>query len=209
MTGNYEGLSDYTEVKDRIPLFYERWPGGALQSEIVELTDVRVTVKAWAYRTPDDPHPGIGHSYVNIPGATRFTRGSEIENAETSAWGRALAAIGIATGKGVASKDEIASKEGEWERSDPRADQRRQIAPMQPRNPVAGSVDAPDGLAAERDALLAWAYEEHGLSVPQVAEILNGITPEQFNRMTHDGIERARTKIILTLTGSGNQEEPQ
>ena len=56
---------------------------------------VRVWGKALAYRTPDDPLPTVGHSYLEVPGATPYTRGSEIENVETSAWGRAIGALGI------------------------------------------------------------------------------------------------------------------
>lgn len=87
----------------------------------------------------------------------------------------------------------------EYEAPEALPESARSPVPMQPRNPVAGSVDAPDGLMEERDALLKWAFEEHGLAVPQVVEILNGITPEQFNRMTHAGIERARTTILEKL----------
>jgi hypothetical protein len=111
MTNKYaDRLGDYVEVKDRLAEFFQRFPDGSLQSEVVELTDSRVTVKAWAYRTADDQRPGVGHSYLTIPGMTPYTRGSEIENAETSAWGRALVAVGIAAGKGIASRDEIESK---------------------------------------------------------------------------------------------------
>jgi len=132
MTNKYsDRLGDYVEVKDRLAEFFQKFPTGSLQSEVVELTDIRVTVKAWAYRTPDDDRPGVGHSYLNIPGSTPYTRGSEIENAETSAWGRALVAVGIAAGKGIASRDEIESKNGESERTS---------TPRPPR-----PVEAPEG----------------------------------------------------------------
>lgn len=103
-------LSEYKDVSERVQEFYAKHPAGSIQSEVIEITDKRVTVKAYAYRTPDDPRPGIGHSWLAIPGATAFTRGSEIENAETSAWGRALAALGFAT-KHIASADEVRSKQ--------------------------------------------------------------------------------------------------
>lgn len=102
----------YVEVKDRIIAFKERHPEGVLQAEIVELTGDRVTVKAYAYREPGDPRPGIGHSFMAIPGATSFTRGSELENAETSAWGRAIAALGFEVKESIASAEEVANKAG-------------------------------------------------------------------------------------------------
>jgi hypothetical protein len=104
-------MSDYVPVNERIEEFVTAHPEGSLQSEIVELTVDRVTVKAYAYRTPDDPRPGIGHSSLEIPGSTPYTRGSEIENAETSAWGRAIAALGFEVKRGIASSEEIRNKQ--------------------------------------------------------------------------------------------------
>ena len=113
-------LGDYVEVKDRLRLFYEAYPTGAVCTEQAWVSvddDVpRVWVKALAYRTPDDPHPGVGHSWMVLPGTTTYTRGSELENTETSAWGRAIGATGIALDKSIASADEVRSKEGQQDR---------------------------------------------------------------------------------------------
>jgi hypothetical protein len=103
-------MKDYVPVNERIDTFKTAFPDGSLQSEIVELTDSRVTVKAYAYRAADDERPGIGHSSVVIPGSTPYTRGSEIENAETSAWGRAIAALGFEVKRGISSSEEIRNK---------------------------------------------------------------------------------------------------
>jgi len=75
-----------------------------------------VVMQAYAYRTPDDPKPGIGTSTMQLPGDTPYTRGSEFENCETSAWGRALAAIGMKIKRGIATKDEIENKRGDVSR---------------------------------------------------------------------------------------------
>jgi hypothetical protein len=114
----FKGPSDdYVQVNERIVRFIEKFPDGSLQSEIVELTNERVVIRGIAYRNPDDPKPGVGHSWLEIPGKTPFTRGSEIENAETSAWGRALAALGFEVKRGIASLEEVRNKriEGEVE----------------------------------------------------------------------------------------------
>lgn len=116
--------NDYIEVHERIEAFCKRYPDGSLQSEIVECTETRITMKAYAYRTPDDPRPGIGFSWLAIPGTTNFTRGSEIENAETSAWGRALAALGFETKKGIATKEEVENKKPQ--QPAPKADETRE-----------------------------------------------------------------------------------
>ena len=104
-------MKDYVPVNERIDAFMTAFPEGSLQTEIVELTDSRVTVKAYAYRVPTDPRPGVGHSSLNIPGSTPYTKGSEIENAETSAWGRAIAALGFEVKRGIASSEEVRNKQ--------------------------------------------------------------------------------------------------
>jgi hypothetical protein len=113
-------MRDYVPVNERISAFYEQHPDGSLQSEIVELTADRVTVKAYAYRSDADPRPGIGHSSLTIPGGTSFTKGSEIENAETSAWGRAIAALGFEVKRGVTTAEDVRNKQpSDGERADP------------------------------------------------------------------------------------------
>ena len=88
-------LGGYVEVKDRIRLFYEKYPEGRLVTADVRWPapddDMpRVAVKAYAYRDPADVHPSVGWSWMVLPGSSSFTKGSELENTETSAWGRAI-----------------------------------------------------------------------------------------------------------------------
>jgi hypothetical protein len=129
-------MDDYVPVNERITAFYEQHPEGSLQSEIVELTPDRVTVKAYAYRSDADPRPGIGHSSLAIPGSTSFTKGSEIENAETSAWGRAIAALGFEVKRGVATAEEVRNKQpSDGERADPARRGSRQPATTRPAAP--------------------------------------------------------------------------
>ena len=71
-----------------------------------------VVYTAAAYRTPDDPRPGIGTAWEPIPGPTSFTKDSEVQNAETAAWGRALIAIGASTKNGIASQEEVTNRTG-------------------------------------------------------------------------------------------------
>ena len=101
---------DYIEVSERIQKFYERYPDGSLQGRWEWLEGLGMTVivyEAQAYRTPDDTRPGVGHASEPFPGTTNFTRDSEIMNAETSAWGRAIASLGIAVHRGIASAQEV------------------------------------------------------------------------------------------------------
>jgi len=104
---NKPDLKDYVDVATRIAAFKERYPEGTLQSEVVELTDKRVVVKAYAYRDQDDKRPAVGHAAEPIPGSTPYTRGSELMVCETSAWGRAIAALGFEVKRGIATQEEV------------------------------------------------------------------------------------------------------
>lgn len=113
---------DYIDVAERIRAWYEAWPNGRIETRIISHSDSRVVVEARAYRGSrsdsgpddelgfvDDRPAGTGHSAMQIPGTTPFTRGSELENCETSAVGRALVMAGLPSKK-VASGDEIRAK---------------------------------------------------------------------------------------------------
>ena len=127
-------MSDYNTVAERIVEFREKYPEGCLQQLKYELLEVPVYTKdketkeivqsgvrvylaytAAAYRSPDDQRPGVACAWEPIPGPTNFTRDSEMQNAETAAWGRAIVAVLAAdTRKGIATKDEVANRRGEW-----------------------------------------------------------------------------------------------
>ena len=108
---------DYIPVNERIAAFIRQYPGGSLRPlwpdepyRVLGEGDTKwIVYGACAYRTPDDPAPGVGLAWEPVPGRTPYTRGSELMVAETSAWGRALAAIGIATNKSIASAEEVRS----------------------------------------------------------------------------------------------------
>ncbi len=108
-------LDDYIDVAERITLFKEQHPEGSLTStwQILELGDrTFVVCEAQAYRTPDDARPGHGIAWEPFPGATPYTRESELMNAQTSAWGRAIVAVGIVANRSIASRQEVqASRE--------------------------------------------------------------------------------------------------
>ncbi len=108
-----DALKDYVEVKDRIQQFYKQYPNGSLQFEFNGTMEVAGAViiwgRAYAYRDQEDLRPGIGTAWELVPGKSPFTRGSELMVLETSAWGRAIAALGIAVNKSIASKQEVQS----------------------------------------------------------------------------------------------------
>ncbi len=111
-----DALKDYIEVKDRIQQFYQKYPNGSLQFEFngtMEINNQKIIWgRAYAYRDQEDLKPAIGTAWELIPAKSSFARGSELMVLETSAWGRAIAALGIAVSKSVASKNEVMSAQG-------------------------------------------------------------------------------------------------
>jgi hypothetical protein len=105
-------MGDYKEVAERIQDFRAMFPEGTLQSEVIPSpVDGFVLVKGYAFRTADDQRPGIGLAWEPVPGKTPYTRDSEIMNAETSAWGRAIIAVGASDAKRVASANEVRNRQ--------------------------------------------------------------------------------------------------
>lgn len=112
MAFDKQALKDYVDVAERLRSFYAQYPEARVETTIINLTENRVVVRAEVYRTSDEVRPaGTGHSSLAIPGATPYTRGSELENCETSAVGRAIVAAGLPS-KRIASEDEVAAKRG-------------------------------------------------------------------------------------------------
>ena len=95
----------YVEVKERIKYFRENFKDWSLTSEVIDLTDDRCVIKATISNEKDRviasgiAYESKGSSYIN--------KTSFIENCETSAWGRALANIGIGLDVAIASADEV------------------------------------------------------------------------------------------------------
>lgn len=116
-------LSDYVTVAERIAQFRDKHPEGSLRPADPEMPydfhvlpdgTMLVIVVAAAYRSPDDARPGIGMASEPFPGRTPYTQGSELMNAETSAWGRAIvAALAADTSKAIASQEEVRNRSDE------------------------------------------------------------------------------------------------
>ena len=133
-------LDDYVLVADRIRIFRDRYPDGSLQPHdpanpfrIVEIGGaVFIQYTAVAYRTPDDEFPGIAVAWEAFPGKSPFTSGSELMNAETAAWGRAIVAALAADTKKIASLDEVRARREAQNTGHPSAEapQKRQERPQ-------------------------------------------------------------------------------
>ena len=108
----------YTEVSERMKIARELWPESIFRPvdplnpyQIVTIKDLSYVVfSAALYRDPEDLLPAIGTAWEEIPGRTPYTKGSELMNAETSAWGRACIAAGIPSKK-IASYEEVRNRQ--------------------------------------------------------------------------------------------------
>ena len=107
-TVNIKG-KEYVEVSERIKYFRgeDAFAGFSLLSEIVEVTDKRVLMRAWIENEKGET-VATGHAYETSD-SSFINKTSYIENCETSAWGRALANFGIGIDAGVASAHEVAN----------------------------------------------------------------------------------------------------
>ena len=107
-------LTNYVDVPTRFAMALERWPELRIvenRPEIITIGDkvfIAVTVQAW--RTPDDQIPAQNTAWEIFPGATPFTRGSEMMNASTSALGRVLGFM-MSFGPKMASAEEVRNRQ--------------------------------------------------------------------------------------------------
>lgn len=102
---------EYVLVADRVLYFNEEFENGCIQTELVSRPeDSRVIVKASVYPNMVEK-PDLcftGYSQASFDDKTSFVnKSSALENAETSAVGRALAFMGIGVIENIASADEI------------------------------------------------------------------------------------------------------
>jgi hypothetical protein len=105
-TVNIKG-KEYVPVNERIKHFRtdKNYDGYSLESEIIELTDAIITIKAIIKNSEGRviatglANESKNDGYIN--------KTSYIENCETSAWGRALSNLGIGIDTSIASYDEV------------------------------------------------------------------------------------------------------
>ena len=102
-----DSLQDYVDVAERIRQLFEKYPDASIQTSyegIVETpTGNYLIVKATVYRNPEDPRPGIDYAWELVPGRTPYSKGSELMVGSTSATGRAISMLGIATKRSIAA----------------------------------------------------------------------------------------------------------
>lgn len=99
-------LQDYTTVAERIKIFWELHPEGAISTDLIDHANQRFIVKARLFRNANDLLPfatGYAHEIVAERGVNRDFA---LENCETSAVGIACKNAGIGTDKHAISREE-------------------------------------------------------------------------------------------------------
>lgn len=173
-------MGDYNDVASRIGDFRKKHPEGTIQQHSLEFKTFGgkdwIVYTAAAYRTADDPRPGMGTAWEQVPGLTNFTRDSELQNAETAAWGRALVAVGAADAKkGVASREE------------------REMRAAANADPAFVPSEAANGLMARvraalniEDLALVWKSVESGKGIGAINDTEHTVLKQEINKRKKD-----------------------
>ena len=103
-------LSDYETVDERIQRFYRDNAGGRIETRLLaydgEHGKTRWIVRAEVYKADSESPSGVGHAF-ELDGQGMANKTSALENAETSAVGRALAQAGY-SGSRRTTREEMA-----------------------------------------------------------------------------------------------------
>lgn len=156
-------LSEYKTVSARIADFKAKHPEGCLRPADLEnpyrIVEVEgstfIVFVAAAYRTPDDPCPGIGVAWERFPGPTTYTRDSELQNAETSAWGRSIVAVLASESKNIASADDVQNRRS--------AEAFEQAVPAMTSSQATAIATGIEHLSEEAAVILRQWWKERGL----------------------------------------------
>lgn len=109
-------LSNYVDVATRIKLLTEKYPCASINCSkpVVVNIDSHTFIEVTAHIACNDDYgrTAVATAWEPFPGKTPYTRDSEMMNAETSAIGRAIGALGIGLTGSMASQNEVANRQG-------------------------------------------------------------------------------------------------
>jgi hypothetical protein len=87
-------LNQYQTVQERIDLFWEKYPGGRFDLQIVNLTETQVIIRAQVWTDKTEEYPTTVDFAEERIGTSPVNKISHVENCSTSALGRAISALG-------------------------------------------------------------------------------------------------------------------
>lgn len=100
-------LENYETVEDRLRRFWADHPEGRVSTSIHHYDDSKVVFRAEVFLHKDDQHPVATGYAEEVRGASPVNKTSHVENAETSAIGRALANCNYAPKGARPSREEM------------------------------------------------------------------------------------------------------
>lgn len=107
-------LSNYVDVATRIKLLLEKYPNASIVCTVPKVIEVagHHFIEVTAHVKADETRDAVASAWEPFPGKTPYTRDSEMMNAETSAIGRAIGALGIGLTGSMATANEVANRQG-------------------------------------------------------------------------------------------------
>ena len=87
-------LSAYQTVQERIDLFWQKYPNGRLNLEIVSISESQVVMRGEVYLDKEDKVPATVDFAEERIGTSNVNKVSFVENCATSCYGRAISALG-------------------------------------------------------------------------------------------------------------------
>ena len=195
---NAFNLGDYVDVPTRLAEALKKYPELRIQESkpIIVTVDNQqyVEISCTIWNSPDDPIPTVAYCWEPIPGRTPYTKGSEMMNASTSCWGRALGAKGFGISKSIASRNEV---------------QARQPGPLAEVTPIREDLEQPFGDTTDskqyaspkqRGMIRARAFEKK-IGTTELMPYINNVLGTQYSSIEALN-KREASQVIESLQDS-------
>jgi hypothetical protein len=175
-------IEDYEPVASRLARFWEKHPEGRVITKLITFEGDRVIVQADIYVDREDVRPIATDFSEELRGSNNVNKTSHIENACTSAIGRALADCDFASST-------------DWTKR-PSREEMSKVERMTSRPTEGGSITEPSNLASEKQLNMIRA----------VCKSMGRTVPASLQSMT----KREASQFIDTLKSApAPQEEPE
>lgn len=172
-------LAGYAPVADRIRQFYERFDTGRIITELVSHDESEIVFRALVYRDVNETQPAATGWAAEREGDGEVNAVACLENAETSAIGRALANLGFTASTRRPSREEMV-----------KANRARRRLTLKP-----GSMDSPPPERGDS------AMQEHADAVYDLLALLRVAE--------HRGFSRARASIVASRASAASSLSPE
>lgn len=213
----YEAPQDYKEVPQRIADLKAVHPDARLRPanpekpfDIVNVDGkTYIVYVAACYRDADDVLPGIGVAWEPFPGKTPYTKDSELMNAETSAWGRAIVATLRSESKSIASAEDVRNRQADQQHTEPAKSTPRRETHGTVRQPPARATEStePDAASQKQLGMIAALFKDKGFLDDRAVRHLyvTEIVGREI-KSAKDLTRREASKVIEALMAESVQE---